>query len=903
MILHQDLAGHMNILLDMVTFIKTSALAVLVLTLSLVFSACQNDENEVSIYQPIIHEVIPQEAPVNSIVKIVGARFSVDPEINIVKCGDVNLKVISASADTLWVKIPQGAKSGRITVGISDVKGLVPAASAIEFTVLAPIMESYLPANGIPGDTVLIKGKYFNPGSADFSIKINGESLGQLLEKSDSSLKIRLAKTISTGRVILTTFGQVVTGNTFVVLPNITLYKPTTVPEGAVLTLQGTNFSSAPQVRFNGIIAAVKEANDSLIKVIVPKVLNEAETEVVAEVRVIVGEGESKVTPVKVLPSSAPVIYNLNPAVGNIGSEIEIQGEKFGTSTENITVEFNGINGSKVLAPVLALTDKKIKVNVPVGTVTGSIFVTVNQLTAEGGPFTLPFNYNAITPDLIWEGSTMTVLGNNFAANPDDISVSFYLNEASGGGTIELHPLTVSQALDKISVIVPRGTKSNMPIIVTVNEESLSREDLLLKITRPSPKTVSPTLAPVGSIVEIQGSGFSNNESDNLVFFSGKDGITIPAEIMDGPKFGLMRVRVPDGATEGYIYVQVLESSLTKGPYFKVGTPPPAIYLAKPSEGLFRLTFEADPQGGQVAVMQNIFNQTGLSEVFIDKDENKIFVRNLTQIWCADIVQGSSFTWKELYKNSAAVNQLTSVFTHNGDLFMASSQNPLATGSEKLKGTILKGNTAGTLSPLVIHNESTGFIQSGSYKSRMVVDTEGNLIWMSKATDEIVMRATGPYNISTGTASGSFIDILYEAEELLVAAGFQTLAEDVSVEGSNLLLDMDIDDSGKIFFCYGVPVPNASSTPVYGKIFTASTNSTDPVDLITNDNIGQLDIVRSITLVGDYIYGILEGGFINGLYNQDVIFRMRKDGSAYEVLYRIPNSNSPTILFQAIGVY
>jgi len=73
--------------------------------------------------------------------------------------------------------------------------------------------------------------------------------------------------------------------------------------------------------------------------------------------------------------------------------------------------------------------------------------------------------------------------------------------------------------------------------------------------------------------------------------------------------------------------------------------------------------------------------------------------------------------------------------------------------------------------------------------------------------------------------------------------------------------------------------------------------------LITNDNIGQLDIVRSITLVGDHIYGILEGGFINGLYNQDVIFRMRKDGSAFEVLYRIPNSNSPTILFQAIGVY
>ncbi len=856
--------------------------------------SCQKDDNEITIYQPIITEIIPTEGPVNSIVAIIGKRFSVDPKINVVQCDDINLKILEVKPDTIWVRIPQGAKSGKISVVVSDVEESNPAVSPIEFTVLQPAISQYIPSSGIPGDTIQVKGKFFNPGSSDFALTINGMTFGQILEKSDTSLTIRVGQKITTGRLSLKTFGQSVTGPVFVIRPNITSFNPQTIPEQSSLTVRGTNFSLTPRVRIGGVLAPNQLVSDTLIKVTVPKLLKEDETEKITDVVVIADGNESNPITVKVLVSDAPVIYSLSPDTGDTGQEVVIEGDNFGTQPANLSVEFTGTGASRVPATVLEVTDTQLKVKVPAGVNSGFIYLTLNGSTAIGGPFTVPFNYTTILPSIIWEGSIITVVGSRFPFTASEITISFTLNEANGGGNIEVPALSVNATQDRFTTQVPKGTKNNSPIKVIINGIELSKEDIRITITKPSPQTVTPSVAPIGSVVAIEGFGFSNVDVDNKVFFSGSGGILIPAIVQSGAQYGRMQVEVPLGATEGNIYVKVLESTQIKGPVFKVGTPPPTIYLAGPSQGLMRVTFNAEDK----PVVDKIFTEKAV-EVLVHEGENKIFARTSdNKLWMADIVSGNTFTWKQIYKNATTVTKnMTSLAVSGTNLYWISRTTP--------SGVIVRGNTSGTGTPQIVYNQATGFIMDNpAFTAKVSVFNESDLIWISIGTDENIMRSNGAYDITLGAAAGEVasVEVLYEPEELLTAARFGQLAPDDPdvTSASSLVNELDVDINGDIYYCHGIPVPNPSSTQTFPKIFRGNVNGTSPLVEIKNDQIADKAAIRSIEIVGNKIFGIMEGRLIDaGGSEDDVVFSMNKDGSNFIVLYRIPNNAN---IYQSIAI-
>lgn len=77
--------------------------------------------------------------------------------------------------------------------------------------------------------------------------------------------------------------------------------------------------------------------------------------------------------------SGDPVIYEILPPSGKIGTSVEILGRGFGPSQGSSTIAFNGLN-----APVTAWSDSRIEAEVPPGATGGSVVVTVAGRPSNG---------------------------------------------------------------------------------------------------------------------------------------------------------------------------------------------------------------------------------------------------------------------------------------------------------------------------------------------------------------------------------------------------------------------------------------------------------------------------------------------------------------------------------------
>lgn len=148
----------------------------------------------------------------------------------------------------------------------------------------------------------------------------------------------------------------------------ITEVAPTIGDIGHEVTITGENFSRTPsnnKVRFNGVLAFVKQGTDSLLVVDVPEGATTGDL-TISHVDLTVNAGTFTVVPF-------PVIESFSPEVGEVGAEVTITGEKFSTVLDENLVWFNG-----VAATVTAATETTITVTVPTGATSGPIRVEVN---------------------------------------------------------------------------------------------------------------------------------------------------------------------------------------------------------------------------------------------------------------------------------------------------------------------------------------------------------------------------------------------------------------------------------------------------------------------------------------------------------------------------------------------
>lgn len=862
------------------------------IALALLVTHCKKDEDTRSIYQPVITELIPAKGPVNTEVIIVGHRFSVEAETNIVRCGTINLEVLRVTTDTLWVRVPKKAKTDYITVQVTDIKETDEAKSPTTFTVLDPVVTGYEPAQGIAGDTITITGQYFNPTAADFAVKLKDKPFGTILTKTDTTIRLVIATHLHSGPVTLTTFAQKVTGPDFVILPVIESVTPLSAPENLPVTIRGTNFLPSPTVRFDNTQGTITASTDTLITVTVPALLNPGEDSHEVSLTVSVNGYASEAIPLIILPSTAPVIYTITPAVASPGETITLTGDQFGTDKNAITITFPGRSG-RVTATIQTLRNDQAIVTVPTGTITGEVYLTKETITAHGGPFILPIKYEQFNPPVLWEGSTLTIVGENFPPKAEDIRVGFKQNENNGGMPVQVPARRVNTSLTELDVIIPGGLKNNQPITITYLGQTFTEPSVLLQVVRPAPQTITPAVGPVGSVVTISGYGFSSYAPDNKVFFPGANA---PATVLEA-SYTSLTVQVPPGTTEGYVQVQVLASAAIKGPYFKLGTPPPVIFVANsgtfPSAvGVYRLAFVEGPTGTTTQFDQVL--DLPVKDLAISPSTGKLYAIDDTHLWEATIKTSGTLSWQELYAGTAAIDGLHGIATDGTYLYLATRKN--LAQSDASNGAILKLPANGSGPVTVLYNKDNGFLltnsEPASFNTRLAVNASGQLAWATKSNTGPLYGMNKPSHIMIGTTQGATATERYSAQQILQSADYPTVGTPNSnTRDADLITDLQLLDNGDIYCCILTPYDLGSNIGGYQKIFRGTNGTTALTQLLKGDtgNIRDLDYVKSALLYKNEIYGSLFGSYVPGAgLKPDILFKMTQSQTGFKTVFTIP---------------
>jgi hypothetical protein len=103
-------------------------------------------------------------------VFISGFNFSPVADDNIVTFNGVQAATLYASSTLLKVKVPAGARTGKITVETNGLTGT----SDSDFAVATPTVTLFTPDNTVVGGTIMIKGTNFSTTSENNVVTFNG---------------------------------------------------------------------------------------------------------------------------------------------------------------------------------------------------------------------------------------------------------------------------------------------------------------------------------------------------------------------------------------------------------------------------------------------------------------------------------------------------------------------------------------------------------------------------------------------------------------------------------------------------------------------------------------------------------------------------------------------------------
>jgi len=241
-------------------------------------------------------------------------------------------------------------------------------------------------------------------------------------------------------------------------LPSITGLSPASGVVGSAVSITGSHFTGATQVKFNGVAAAFTAVSDSQLSATVPSGATTGSVSVTTAGGT--AASGSNFTVVSAPAISAPVISGFTPSSGGVGTAVTITGSRFTGTTR---VAFNGVS-----APFRLISDTTLVTGVPSGAKSGRITVTT-----AGGTATSSSNYSvgsrsvsprvqSFSPSSGKVGTAVTVTGTNLGG----------ITSAKIGG---VSAQFVVQSASKVIITVPTGAKSGRISVTTAGGTGSSR--------------------------------------------------------------------------------------------------------------------------------------------------------------------------------------------------------------------------------------------------------------------------------------------------------------------------------------------------------------------------------------------------------------------------------------------
>ena len=458
----------------------------------------------------------------------------------------------------------------------------------------APQITSTAPSIGSAGTQVQFNGSGFGATQGTSSVSFNGAN-ATVLSWSDSQIVATVPSSAITGWVRVTVGGVASNSNIYFVIPvpHISSISPTSGVGGSQVTINGSGFqaakgSSGVTINDNNYPLTVSSWSDTQIVATIP---TNAKT---GPILVTVNGIASNPDAVFTLPN--PIVAGLVPSSGPVGTQVQINGSGFGASQGTSTIKLNNIP-----LTVNSWSDLQIVATIPSTAVTGIVQVAVAGITSNSNLyFTVPPpQVTAVSPAVGLVGSQVTVSGSGFQSTQGSSSIQF------NGVTAVVSSWSDTQ----IVVTVPSGAKTG-PAVVTVNSTA-SNKDVVFTLPNPLITGVVPAAAPVGTQIQINGSGFGSTQGSSSVTFypSGTPTIVSWSD-------NQIVATVPSTATTGGL--KIVESGVTSNQNIVFSVPAPQVTSVSPTNGGVNTQVTVNGSGfqatkGSSGITFNGFNATVVS--------------------------------------------------------------------------------------------------------------------------------------------------------------------------------------------------------------------------------------------------------------------------------------------------
>ena len=447
----------------------------------------------------------------------------------------------------------------------------------VEDTVLPiPMISSFSPAGGVGGANV--EGPRVELHRDDFS-DFNGTAADFTVD-SNSLLHATVPDGATTGPISVTTpDGTSTSRSSFTIAsspePAISSFTPMGGHIGTSVDILGWSFTGATRVAFDGKPAVFSVDSDSQIHTTVPSAATSGPISVTSP--------SGTATSCCFQVPRPPSMSSFSPTSGAAGTIVTIQGESLGGAT---SVTFNGT------AATFTWGSWSITATVPEGATTGPIAVTTPAGTDSIPDYTpLSFTVTGVAPSINSSTPTSGPVGTRVdidgAGLTGATSVAFNGTAASYTGDSDTH----------IHATVPNGATTG-PIAVTTPEgTATSTSSFTVTAAPPSISSFTPTNGPVGTLLDIQGTGFTGTTS---VDFNG----TAASYTVDSDTH--VHATVPNGATTGPIAVTTPRGAGRSSSAFTF-IPPPTIVDFSPTRGApgASVRIEGEHLGGNTRVAFN----------------------------------------------------------------------------------------------------------------------------------------------------------------------------------------------------------------------------------------------------------------------------------------------------------
>lgn len=432
---------------------------------------------------PTITSFTPTSASPGATVTITGTNLTGATQVRFGGTNAASFVVVSATQIDAVVGVGASGSVQAITPG-----GTATLAG-FTFVPSPPTITSFTPTSAAVGATITINGTNLTGTTA---VSFGGVAAASFINVSATQITAVVAAGGATGNISVTTPGGTVMSAgtfTFIPPPTITSFTPTNAQMGQTVTITGTNFTGATQVRFGTI-------NSPSFTVISP-----------TEITAVVGAGSSgnvRVTtpggivnsPGFTFTAPAPTITSFSPTSAIAGTTITINGTNLTNAT---VVSFGGTNaasfnvvggsmGTQITAVVGAGATGSVSVTTlgggPAATLPGFTFIPPPTINAVGG----------FTPTSGGLGATITINGTNFTGAT---LVTF--------GGVAASSFTVVSAT-QITAVVNSGASGSVQ--VTTPAGTASRAGFTF-IPAPTITSFTPVNSGTGLTVTINGTSFT----------------------------------------------------------------------------------------------------------------------------------------------------------------------------------------------------------------------------------------------------------------------------------------------------------------------------------------------------------------------------------------------------------